>query len=165
MGLINKLILIDQATKVLSILYIKKQIVLWPGFLTLEVRKNTGISFSLFSDLEYGLLIKIALGLLLIILSIYLRIRYNKYNFTKKLGLAMIVAGGVSNLIDRFFYEGVIDMISIAFCNANLFVCNFADLLITLGFVWYITGYTKKSERRSSNQDSEIKGLIKEDSL
>ncbi len=46
--------------------------------------------------------------------------------------VALIVGGGIGNLIDRIFYGYVIDYISLSFFDP---VCNFADYCITVGTV------------------------------
>ena len=46
--------------------------------------------------------------------------------------VALVVGGGIGNLIDRIFYGYVIDYISLSFFPP---VCNFADFCITVGTV------------------------------
>lgn len=46
--------------------------------------------------------------------------------------VALVVGGGIGNLIDRIFYGYVIDYISLSFFPP---VCNFADYCITVGTV------------------------------
>ena len=48
---------------------------------------------------------------------------------------ALIVGGGIGNLIDRIFYGYVIDYLSLSFFPP---VCNFADYCITAGTVMLI---------------------------
>ena len=46
--------------------------------------------------------------------------------------VALVIGGGIGNLIDRIFYGYVIDYISLSFFPP---VCNFADYCITVGTV------------------------------
>ena len=46
--------------------------------------------------------------------------------------VALVIGGGIGNLIDRIFYGYVIDYISLSFFPP---VCNFADYSITVGTV------------------------------
>jgi len=48
--------------------------------------------------------------------------------------LVLVVSGGVSNLIDRVIYTGVIDFIAVW----NFPVFNVADMLISVGAAWMI---------------------------
>lgn len=60
----------------------------------------------------------------------------------KTVGIWLIMAGGISNLMDRFLYGAVIDLIKIGF----LPVFNLADLMITAGLVLVIyQGAIKRS--------------------
>lgn len=61
--------------------------------------------------------------------------------------VALVIGGGIGNLIDRIFYGYVIDYISLSFFPP---VCNFADYCITVGtvllmiYVLFFTGTGKK---------------------
>ena len=48
------------------------------------------------------------------------------------------VSGGISNVLDRIFHRGVIDVISVNVFNMHLFVCNLADILISLTVIFII---------------------------
>lgn len=49
--------------------------------------------------------------------------------------LSIIICGATSNLFDRFYYQGVVDFISIKFYNFQWAIFNFADIFITLGII------------------------------
>ena len=59
-----------------------------------------------------------------------------KYNFEKnaKLGMTLIIAGGIGNLIDRVFRGYVVDYIDISELF-NYPVFNFADICIVVGVI------------------------------
>jgi len=52
--------------------------------------------------------------------------------------LAMIVAGGLGNIIDYFIYGRVIDMFHLVFWGYSYPVFNVADASICLGIVWLL---------------------------
>ncbi|GEM_PF-764183 len=68
------------------------------------------------------------------------------FGFLKKyyLALILILAGALSNLIDRFIYGCVFDFIDIHFLNYPLF--NFADIFIVTGGIWLALKITKKNK-------------------
>ena len=70
----------------------------------------------------------VALLALLIIYMFKKRPKHKFFYFTS----ALIIGGGIGNLIDRVFYGYVIDYLSVSFFSP---VCNFADYCITVGVV------------------------------
>jgi signal peptidase II len=66
----------------------------------------------------------------------YLRIspKAREYRFP----LAMIVAGGLGNILDYFIYGHVIDMFHLFFWGYSYPVFNIADASIFLGIVWLL---------------------------
>jgi len=56
--------------------------------------------------------------------------------------LTLILCGGIGNLIDRIFYQGmVIDMINFGIGNLRTGILNLADLAITFGgglMIYYV---------------------------
>ena len=127
------IILTDQLFKVLIInnLY-ESGIILVKGILKLTYVENTGGAFGIGKNDSLILtLINIIIIGTLISLAYLKRKKINKI----KLGaILLIIAGGISNLIDRIFRGYVIDYIDIN----PLFkypVFNFADICIVLGVI------------------------------
>lgn len=91
---------------------------------------NKGVSFGiLLSRSPVEALAKSGyLVILLIGLSFYLL-----FHFLRKKGpeVLLILAGGISNLLDRMFYGGVVDFITLPFIP----VFNLADILVVVGCV------------------------------
>jgi signal peptidase II len=85
---------------------------------------NTGTLFGIFS---YNNLVFIFLTLVLLLIVGVLFYRHAKLRF----GLSFVLAGGVGNLIDRFFYGGVLDFIHSSFWPSF----NLADAYIVFGIV------------------------------
>lgn len=65
-------------------------------------------------------------------IAIFIILKFKKINYTTLLALYLIVAGGVSNLIDRIFRGYVIDFIDVNLLSFPNF--NIADIFITIGF-------------------------------
>jgi len=50
----------------------------------------------------------------------------------------LIVSGGISNFIDRFLYDGVVDWICVYYQSWTFPIFNGADIFITLGAAWLV---------------------------
>jgi signal peptidase II len=117
------LIIIDQL--------VKNFILLSPNF---QHTCNQGIAF--------GLVVPIfILSLFWISIMSYLfyLLWQNKDSLTKSIPYWLIIAGGLSNVLDRFFYNCVIDYIY--FFNISVF--NLADTFITVGVILLIFNLNK----------------------
>jgi len=47
--------------------------------------------------------------------------------------IGLIIGGALGNLVDRYLYGAVFDFLVIRLGEITLFVCNLADIAITLG--------------------------------
>jgi signal peptidase II len=99
-----------------------------PGVFDLTFSRNTGMAFSIFED-KAVLLTGIVSIINILILLYYLSLANN--SLTVNLGFSLIIAGGLSNLLDRYIFGYVTDFINPTFVRFAIF--NFADLLLNLG--------------------------------
>ncbi len=102
-------------------------------FVSLRLSFNTGISFSMFAargDAARFLLIGLT-ALLTIALVVW---AYRSQGW-QRAALSVIVAGALSNLIDRTARGSVTDFLGLHFGDWYAFVFNLADVWISLGFV------------------------------
>lgn len=90
---------------------------------------NDGVAFSMLSFLQ-GYLKYIQI-ILLMIAGIF-SVKEKKFLNDNYSALSFILAGGMSNIYDRFFYPGVIDFIAWHYWF-NFAVFNIADVCINLG--------------------------------
>jgi len=92
---------------------------------------NYGVAFSMFSFLEGNLkYIQIV-----IMLAGVLYLAFNKDIFRLYyIPSALVLAGGVSNIYDRFIHGGVVDYVY-WHCGFDFAVFNFADVIIDIGVV------------------------------
>ena len=139
---LRSLILLVIISIVLTIDYLSKksiealdQTTILNSFITLYKVNNPGVAFSFFDTLDnQGLLI-----LNLIIMSILIIVMRELYLNMKKsllytIGLSMIFAGGLGNLIDRFDDQSVTDFISIHIGDIYFpAIFNLADVSISFG--------------------------------
>ncbi len=102
-------------------------------FLTFELAYNRGISWGMFhsaSDFVF-VLVSIAIGVVTLFVAGTAWIRF--MNGQSIIGELLVVAGSVSNLIDRVLYGGVVDFILLSYGEWSWPVFNFADMAIVLG--------------------------------
>lgn len=107
-----------------------------PGVLSWAYTQNRGAAFSIFSG-RSALLVLITIALIAGLL-IYL-MRHPENPLPERVGLWLIVGGGLGNLWDRLRYGFVIDFIRLDFVNFAVF--NIADILVCAGallIVWSV---------------------------
>lgn len=103
---------------------------------------NTGMALGLNEGNTRNIFITILILILIINFAITQRERIDKKT---GISLCFIVAGGVSNLIDRFIYKGVVDYID----AIGFPIFNLADVYIVFGWLLLIVSvykYTTKKE-------------------
>jgi signal peptidase II len=95
---------------------------------------NRGISFGLFPC--ESLWSRSVLGLVTLIFIGFLVLLCTQSTTTRqRWGSGLMVAGALSNGIDRIFYRGVFDFIRMHWGSWDFPVFNLADMLITMGFL------------------------------
>ncbi len=117
-------------------------------YMSLQLAYNYGVAFSMFSFLaEY--LKYIQLGLVLIGL-IYLYINkdvFMEYNIP----IALLFAGGLSNILDRFTYGGVVDYFYWHY-GFEFAIFNIADVIINLAVAIIIYIQIKQARLEKKNK-------------
>jgi len=107
-------------------------------FLNLNLIFNRGIIFGIFgskSTLTFALL-----SILIISVSIFFG-SYLIWRFKKNLNIVaeiLVISGAISNLLDRFKYNGVIDFIDLHIKAYHWPTFNVADIFIFIGLSWII---------------------------
>jgi signal peptidase II len=105
-----------------------------PGLLETHYAFNRGVSFSLFwqnssvgSTLLAGLLMLVILG--------FGVSAFRTPRPVVALGMGLIVGGALGNIVDRALQGAVFDFLVVRLGALPLFVCNSADLFISLGVI------------------------------
>ena len=112
-----------------------------PGVFRFHYAENTGVAFSMLAD---GRWLIIGLNLLLIAAVLAYLILRKPEGRLLKVGLCMVAAGGIGNLIDRIALGYVIDFIELTFMRFAVF--NFADICVSFGAVLCAVGFLRKGE-------------------
>lgn len=113
-----------------------------------QVIKQTIVNHDIFYTCNYGIAFGIRLPIYLLTIFwigimayiFYLWWQKRKENILQQLPFLLIIAGGLSNIIDRILYGCIVDYIP--FLNISVF--NFADVLITSGVVLIIFNQSVK---------------------
>ncbi|MBQ1450448.1 MAG: signal peptidase II [Eggerthellaceae bacterium] len=106
------------------------------GLFDIRLVHNTGGAWGIFSDSTYGLGIFSLIVCLVIAISFFVTIK--QCNWMQTVSLALIVAGGIGNAIDRFAQGFVTDFIEFSFIDFPVF--NVADIGVTCGFALLLIG-------------------------
>ena len=112
--------------------------------ISLVLAYNNGVAFSILSSLgEYLKYFQ----LLLIFAMIVVVFIKKEIIETYAIGVALILSGGISNLLDRFLHDkGVVDYIY-WHCSFDFAIFNFADMMINLGAaIILIQSFTSKKK-------------------
>lgn len=151
--LIISLVLIDQIVKMLVVQFIAPTggITLINGVLSLTYLENKGAAFGLWNS--RWLLIGVNIVIIFVIIKL---LRSKTYDFTKQMKTAysLILAGGITNLIDRLFRGFVIDYIDI---NELFYypVFNLADICIIVGIlIVVVTIVIKTLQKQEQNYET-----------
>ena len=106
------------------------------GLFDFRLVHNTGGAWGIFSDSTYGLGVFSLVVCLVIAISFFVTIK--QCNWMQTVSLALIVAGGIGNAIDRFTQGFVTDFIEFSFIDFPVF--NVADIGVTCGFALLLIG-------------------------
>ncbi len=125
------IIAIDQLLKIIAISITEnsdKEII--KNFIYITQVKNIGVAFSLNSGNLKNILIS---GVIIFFIIRYLIVQSKYINVITLNCLDLVIAGGLSNLIDRVVRGGVIDFIKIL----DFPIFNLADCVVIIGWAFF----------------------------
>jgi signal peptidase II len=138
MALMAFILLFDHLAKFGAIAYLKGNapLVYLNGFVQLEYAENRGAFLSLGAGLSEEARSAI------FIIGVFFMLVYCAYTYWKSmeqtftmLALALVMSGGVGNLIDRIFRGYVVDFVHMGFPSLRTGVFNIADVAISAGVI------------------------------
>lgn len=124
-------ILLDQLTKLLAVRHLEPIPTkpLWEGVLHLTYVENRGAAFGMLADSRWVFMVistAAILGLL-----VWFCFFVKSYRYLTTVSVALIVSGGIGNMIDRTYLGYVVDFIDLRLINFAVF--NVADSLVCIG--------------------------------
>ena len=117
-----------------------------PKIISFYHTRNTGAAFSMLSDHRW---VYMALSLVSMGVIVYLLYTEYKRHPLMNISLAMVLGGGIGNMIDRVRLEYVVDFLKLEFMDFAIF--NVADCFVTVGaalLAIYIVFFEPKVEKR-----------------
>jgi signal peptidase II len=137
---------VDQYIKTLFVDGFEKQ----GECISLVLAYNKGVAFSMFAFLEGNL--KYIQMAMLTIGAIYLYFRKDIFKIYY-IPLALLFAGGISNIYDRFIHEGVVDYVY-WHCGFDFAIFNLADVLINISVALILYISWQEDKKQKANKDS-----------
>lgn len=161
-GIIVSGVAIDQVTKLLvaNNMALYESIPVIPSVFDITYIQNKGAAFGMLSNHRWVFMVISSVAI--VAMGIYL-FRFCKEKMLFKVGLALVISGGIGNMIDRIAYGYVIDMLEATFIEtlfgwsfaifnvADSFVCVGAGLVIFC-LVRDIIKESKKEEKKNDNK-------------
>ncbi|MGM4979715.1 MULTISPECIES: signal peptidase II [Rhizobium] len=125
-------VILDQAVKIMvdQWLPLQEMVPVIP-MLALYRTYNLGVAFSMLSGMDGWFIV--GMRLVIVAFVLWLWRRAPNHRWLAHLGFALIIAGALGNLIDRFLYGHVIDYILFHTQTWSFAVFNLADSFITVG--------------------------------
>ena len=141
------LVFLDQITKWLSVFFLQGhdpvRIIPWVLRLEFLPGGNRGAAWGMFADQRWVFITVSTVAIIGVIAYIYLKRPKDKLLMAS---LALIIAGGIGNMIDRVFIGSVIDFITFDFMDFPIF--NGADSFVCIGaamfFIYMINSTVKE---------------------
>lgn len=110
--------------------------------------RNSGAAWSMMSGKTWFL---IGLPVVVLIAAIVYMYKIRKGSKLELVSLAMVLAGGIGNLIDRIRVKEVVDYIKFEPINFPIF--NFADICIVIGGILFVICFCFLEEKKKPIRD------------
>ena len=119
-----------------------------PGVFTFTLVHNTGGAWGMLSDAT------LFLGIFSVAVSVALAVFALRFNrgatWVETASLALVVAGGFGNAVDRFALGYVVDFINVSFIDFPVF--NIADIGVTVGMLVFFIALLVRTLRESKQE-------------
>lgn len=124
------------------------------GLVRFHLVHNTGMAWGMFGDSTFAL--GIMSLVVCVVMTAYLFVLSPRAGLLETVGIALVVAGGLGNALDRFTLGYVVDFIEPVFIDFPVF--NVADIGVTCGFVIFLVGMLltwRRDERAFRESDAQ----------
>ncbi len=146
----------DQLIKILVINNLKpvKSVTVIENLLNFTYVENKGMAFGMLANQRW---IFIALTSAVIVALAVAVFKLKKQGTMFYISAALLIGGGIGNMIDRLMYGYVVDYISLSFFPP---VCNFADYCVTAGvimlliYLFFFTDFLKSDKEKKVDKNA-----------
>ena len=130
LGIIAGAVALDQLTKWLTVIYLEyhETFPLWEDVFHFTHARNSGAAWGILKDERWVFMIFSTMAI--IALTVYL-FAFCKQSKWLKIAIAMIIGGGIGNMIDRVLLGYVTDFLDFRLIDFPIF--NVADCFVTVG--------------------------------
>ena len=143
------LVLADQISKTMvrKTMSLYESIPVIPKFFHLTYVTNDGMAFGL--NFPFGTYIFLAISIIFTGFIFWYLWTIKDDGIVIRMGIGLILAGAIGNLIDRVFLGFVVDFLDFMIGDFHWYVFNFADSYVTIGmgFVLYDTLVIEKQRK------------------
>ena len=147
------IVAIDQLTKavVRNNMYIGESKPIINNFFHLTYITNDGMAFGI--NFPFGIYIFSTISLIFTVFLFWYLWTIKEDGIVIRIGVALIIAGAVGNLIDRIFLGSVVDFLDFMIGNYHWYVFNFADSYVTvgMGFILYDSFFLEPKKENKSD--------------
>lgn len=121
---------LDQLTKWLTVVNLAEyeSFPLWQDVLHFTYVKNTGMAFGMLKDHRWVFMVFSTIAIVALIVYLF---RFRPESRWMQVAMAMIIGGGIGNMIDRVLLGYVVDFIDFTLINFAVF--NVADSFVCIG--------------------------------
>ena len=123
-------VILDQLTKWLAVVYLQGEpsFPLWKDVLHFTFVKNEGAAFGILKDQRWIFMIFSTVAIIGMLIYLF---KFTPKSRWMRISIAMLIGGGIGNMIDRLLLGYVIDFIDFTLIDFAVF--NVADSFVTVG--------------------------------
>jgi signal peptidase II len=143
------LVFTDQISKIIvrTSMTLYESIPVITNFFHITFVTNDGMAFGI--NFPFGIYIFSTISLIFTIFLFWYLWTVKDHGIVIRIGLALILAGAIGNLIDRIFLGEVVDFLDFMIKDYHWYVFNLADSYVTvgMGFILYDSFFIEPKER------------------
>lgn len=149
---------IDQIIKLVVINELKPigSVTVIDNLLKFTYVENKGMAFGMLANQRWIFIVLTAVVIVALAVAVFKLKNQGKLFYT---AAALLIGGGIGNMIDRIAYGYVIDYIQLSFFPP---VCNFADYCVTAGviifliYIFFFTDFLKGDDEKKAKKNGTL---------